>query len=516
MKKGTKLAIGIAALSLGAVALTSCTNSFCSLKDKAHILYAFDSGISEYYSEQSARDARHTALEGSLTSEITFNLVANDDTTAVTYYTVSSFDAPVAKYLSQLLAASTKQEIRTPSIEYFQKYDEVFLLDVVNQDRLENPEFYTSVDAFTTAGGIVDTVNNTGLLIRQGYNKFYGEKNTFENWYVYDQKVRSSGTVYIDDCPSQDFVNVYKTQLTNAIASYRSCLATTNGFYGHYNGQTVEIEAKSYGYAWKTGFLSGLLVYPIGWLIDTFTAGMLNGGVASGVAQLLSILFVTLIVRALMLAVTWKQTTMTSKMQMLQPEMAKIQAKYPNANTNQYEKQRLAEETQKLYKKYKINPLTSILVMIVQFPIFICVWSAMQGSAYLSTGSFLGLNLSTSISSVLFTWSNWAHPESGVWTALVLFILMGVAQAVAMLLPQWMQKAQRKKVAKLGRNPAQKESDKKSKIFTYVMLVMIIFMGFSLASALGVYWLVGALFSIAQTLVTQLITNRSHTKKKTK
>jgi len=85
---------------------------------------------------------------------------------------------------------------------------------------------------------------------------------------------------------------------------------------------------------------------------------------------------------------------------------------------------------------------------------------------------------------------------------------MAGAQTVAMLLPQWLNAAKKKKVAKLGRNPAQKESDNKMKWFTYIMLAMIIFMGFSLVSALGVYWLVGALFSIAQTLITHAIMNR--------
>ena len=44
------------------------------------------------------------------------------------------------------------------------------------------------------------------------------------------------------------------------------------------------------------------------------------------------------------------------------------------------------------------------------------------------------------------------------------------------------------------------------------MLAMIIFMGFSLVSALGVYWLIGALFSIAQTLITHAIMNRKKSK----
>ena len=196
----------------------------------------------------------------------------------------------------------------------------------------------------------------------------------------------------------------------------------------------------------------------------------------------------------------------------LQPEIQKIQAKYPNSNTSQYDKQRMAAEMQKLYKKNHINPLSSLLVMIIQFPVFICVWGAMQGSAYLSTGSFLGLRLSDSIGSTIFSASSWKN--GGGATALILFLLMAAAQTVAMLLPQWIQKRKAAGVAKLGKNPAQKSQANKMKWFTWIMLAMIILMGFSLASAMGVYWLVGALFSIGQTLITQVITEKNSKKNK--
>ncbi len=85
---------------------------------------------------------------------------------------------------------------------------------------------------------------------------------------------------------------------------------------------------------------------------------------------------------------------------------------------------------------------------------------------------------------------------------------MAGAQTVSMLLPQWLQKIKAKNVAKLGKNPAQKSQNNQMKIFTYVMLAMIIFMGFSLVSAMGIYWFVGAVFSVAQTLITQLIMSK--------
>lgn len=500
MKKGTKLGIGLAALLMGGLVLSGCTNSFCSTVDKAHILYAIDFGVCKYYdSEENANAASSTGVVGQV-----------EGLDSVWY----SAEIDNCKSLSKIYtAAKDKQGLIVPSLQYYIELDNVVLKHAIEAEGAD-------ASKVTTADIIGDGNEDRGILIRHGYLKYYSynselkeSKKLFDNLAVFNNEVRMSGKVEIDECPTTDYMTYYLTQMKSNISANRSCLATKTGFYGNYgaDGRQAEIQVKSWGYAWKVGFLSGLLVYPIGWLIDTFTVGLMGAG--QGWAQLLAILFVTIIVRSIMLLATFKQTTASSKMQELQPEIAKIQAKYPNSNTNQYEKQRMAQETQALYKKHKINPFTSILVMIVQFPVFICVWGAMQGSAQLSSGSFLGLNLATSISSVLTTWSNWKNPASGVWTALVLFLLMSAAQTVAMLLPQWLAKAKKKKIAKLGRNPAQKESDNKTKWFTYIMLAMIIIMGFSLVSSLGVYWLVGALFSIAQTLITHAIMNRKTNKK---
>ena len=501
MKKGTKIGIGIASLLLGAGILSGCTNSFCSTVDKAHILYAIDHGVCEYFDSEEAAIAKRSDVYSENEEQ-----VGQVPGTNVYYY--ASFDN--VKNLQKIIANAEKNYYRVPTINYYIELDNVVMKHAVAA---------AGADLATVTAEQLGSASKDGILREFGYLKFYGtnekeSKKLFENYTVYANEARVGSTISIDECPTADFAKYYQSQMTSAISAYRSCLATKGGYYGKYGGEEIEAEIseKNWGYAWtKVGFLSGLLVYPIGWLIDTFTVGLMGAG--NGWAQLLSILFVTIIVRSLMLLATFKQTTSTSRMQELQPEIAKIQAKYPNSNTNNYEKQRMAQETQALYKKHKINPFTSIIVMIVQFPVFICVWGAMQGSAILSSGAVLGLNLSQSISSVLTTWSNWKDPTSGVWTALVLFLLMSGAQTVAMLLPQWLAAAKKKKIAKLGRNPAQKEADNKTKWFTYIMLAMIIFMGFSLVSALGVYWLVGALFSIAQTLIVHLISNRKKTSK---
>jgi membrane protein insertase Oxa1/YidC/SpoIIIJ len=82
--------------------------------------------------------------------------------------------------------------------------------------------------------------------------------------------------------------------------------------------------------------------------------------------------------------------------------------------------------------------------------------------------------------------------SAGWWTALLLFIAMGVGQFVAMKLPQWLQKNDLKKVGRTMKNPAADSQQKQMQMMSNIMLIMIIVMGFSLPSAMGIYWFIGA------------------------
>ena len=504
MKKRTKLTIAGIAVLAGALLLSGCTASFCSANDKAHILYAFDYGVSDYY--DAATDADGNALEP----------VFEGNTNI--YYKVV-VPTSTSSGIGKVNADAKKANIRVPSNNYFVKMDQLVL-----EQALEA----SSLDKATV--GFEDAIK---ALDNFGYLKYAGD-TLWEGWdnlnnKLFEMSQDSSSGIFLDDLPTNDYLTLYKKDLNALINGYRSCIAITEGDYGYYgyaNGAkyrgedrvSVHIEAKTWAYAWKINgkftFFEGLLVYPIAWLTETFVAGFKNAGVMGGLAQLLAIFAITFIVRSLMLAVTIKQTAGNAKMQALQPEITKIQNKYPNSNTNNYEKQMMAQEMNKLYKKNKINPLSSLLVMIVQFPVFICVWGALQGCASLSSDSFLNLHLSDNINTVLFNGSNWtAAGGYCAITALILFLLMAAAQVLAMLLPQWIQKQKRKKVASLGKNPAQQDQQSKMKMFTYVMMAMIIFMGFMLPAAMGVYWFVGAIFSLCQTLIIEKI-NSARAKKK--
>jgi YidC/Oxa1 family membrane protein insertase len=132
----------------------------------------------------------------------------------------------------------------------------------------------------------------------------------------------------------------------------------------------------------------------------------------------------------------------------------------------------------------------------------------MTGAAVLSSDAVLGLNLSAGLGTSILNIAGWPN-AAGWWTAVVLFVLMGISQFISMKLPQWMQKARTKNVKKLSKNPAQDKQSKQMKWFSNIMLVMIVVMGFSLPAAMGVYWFIGAIISVIQTLIMQTIMARS-------
>ena len=498
MKKRTKLTIfGISVLA-GTLLLSGCTASFCSVRDKANILYAFDYGVSDYYDHEVENS--QPVFEGN----------------SNVYYVIN-VPTSTSSGIGKVNSDAEKAHLQIPSNNYFVKMDQLVLKTALRKVN-SNIDFTTVT--FDEAISALDSF---------GYLKYDGTK-LWDGWFDLNKQLKNMAAdpetngISIDDLPTNDYMALYQKDMNALINGYRSCIAISDneyGYYGYANGAQyrksdkvpVQIEAKNWRYAWKKGFLEGLLVYPIGWLTETFVTNFKNAGVAGGLAQLLAIFAITFVVRSLMLIVTIRQTSANAKMQALQPEIAKIQNKYPNANTNNYEKQMMAQEMSKLYKKNKVNPFGALLVIIVQFPVFICVWGALQGSASLSSDSLFNLHLSDSINNVLFNGSNWKNGSAV--TALILFLLMAGAQVVAMLLPQWIQKKKRKNVASLGKNPAQNEQQNRMKMFTYIMMAMIIFMGFTLPSAMGVYWFVGALFSVGQTFVIEFI-NKQKSKKKGK
>jgi membrane protein insertase Oxa1/YidC/SpoIIIJ len=94
----------------------------------------------------------------------------------------------------------------------------------------------------------------------------------------------------------------------------------------------------------------------------------------NGYGQIWAVLIVTIIIRLIFMLITLPATISQQKMTYLQPEITKLQQKYPNSQTNQYEKQRFAQAQMALYKKNKIHPFMTIACYDCSIPIiYLCL-----------------------------------------------------------------------------------------------------------------------------------------------
>ena len=95
----------------------------------------------------------------------------------------------------------------------------------------------------------------------------------------------------------------------------------------------------------------------------------------SGLVWVLSIIGLTLTVRAALIPLFVKQIKSSRNMQLIQPKVKELQKKYG------HDRERLAQETMKLYKESGTNPFASCLPLIIQMPIFLALFRLLDKHA---------------------------------------------------------------------------------------------------------------------------------------
>src|ERR1700693_411501 len=82
----------------------------------------------------------------------------------------------------------------------------------------------------------------------------------------------------------------------------------------------------------------------------------------------LAIVGLTVLIRAVLVPLTFRQLKSMQEMQRLAPEINKLKEKYKD------DKQRQQQEIMKFYQEHKINPLASCLPLLLQIPVFISLF----------------------------------------------------------------------------------------------------------------------------------------------
>jgi YidC/Oxa1 family membrane protein insertase len=103
-------------------------------------------------------------------------------------------------------------------------------------------------------------------------------------------------------------------------------------------------------------------------LIDFFEAILKVFHDTVGFGWGFSIIAMTILVRACLLPLTFRQYHSMQRLAQLQPEMKKLQSRYKD------DKERLNQEMMRFYRENKVNPLSSCLPMLAQFPVFISLY----------------------------------------------------------------------------------------------------------------------------------------------
>ena len=234
-------------------------------------------------------------------------------------------------------------------------------------------------------------------------------------------------------------------------------------------------------------WFSAIFVWPLSRFINLIAPTLGVGG---------SIALVTITVNAVLAIATFKSTVAQQKMQLIQPELDRIQRKYEGRN-DQSAKARQAQEMQMLYAKHDVNPGSMLLVTFLQFPVIIAMYMAVQRSSAVQHGTFLGMNLQTTPLNGI---------RNGEYMFLALFVVMVACQFISTKIPQWLADKKAKESAK--KHHKKPETGKSMQLMQYYMIGMIAVFGLMWPAAMSLYWAINSLVNIVKTILVQKMIDR--------
>ena len=212
----------------------------------------------------------------------------------------------------------------------------------------------------------------------------------------------------------------------------------------------------------------------------------------SGAAWALSIVGLTLVIRAALIPLFVKQIKSSRNMQMLQPKVKELQKKYG------HDRERLAQETMALYKEAGTNPFASCLPIILQMPIFLALFRMLdQASKKDKAHGFLDETLAKQFGdSKIFDVipvSGTFLKTGGVTEVMVLAAFLVLAMTATTFLTQRQLMSKNMPADALSGPYAQQQ-----KMLLYVLPVVFAVGGIAFPIGVLVYWTVSNLWTMAQ------------------
>ena len=215
------------------------------------------------------------------------------------------------------------------------------------------------------------------------------------------------------------------------------------------------------------GLWTSLFVKPLAWVL------LFLGGIVGNYG--ISVIIVSLIIRFIAYPITKKTIMQSEQMKKAQPELNRLQKKYADKK-DQESMMKQNQEMMAIYKKYNINPMSGCLFAMIQLPIFIAFFEAVQRTPVIFEDKLLGLQLGTT-------------PAVGITTAtyysyIILIVLIAVTTYLSFKV-----------------STASNMDDPSMKMMPYMMTIMIVVTAVFMPTGLGIYWVTSNLFTMGQNII---------------
>lgn len=149
----------------------------------------------------------------------------------------------------------------------------------------------------------------------------------------------------------------------------------------------------------EPGIIIGFITKLLGFIFN-FVFDIIHDNITVANSLGISIIVITIIVRILIWPLSIKQVKNSLAMQHIQPELKKLQKKYPDKSDIESQK-KLNFEIQKLYAENNIHPAGGCLLAFIQLPIFMALNQLLARSyCYISDIGDIYRNLAEKIMSV--------------------------------------------------------------------------------------------------------------------
>jgi YidC/Oxa1 family membrane protein insertase len=200
------------------------------------------------------------------------------------------------------------------------------------------------------------------------------------------------------------------------------------------------------------------------------------------------IIFLTLLVRGVLFPLSRKQAFMSLKMQELAPELRKLQEKHKG------DRQAMGMAQMELYRKHGINPFGTCWLLLLQMPIFMGLYFALQESIFFRLAPFWPTWIhNLAAPDMMFSWGNnipWisqVENYGGFFYLGPYFNLLPVLAVILMVVQQKM----------LTPPPTDEQQEMQQKIMKYMMIFFGILF-YKWASGLAVYFIASSLWGLAE------------------